>query len=212
MPRPRFEKLPKERQHEIMMAAARTLADRGYEGASLNHILSEANLSKGAAYYYFDSKEDLIATMFRFLWGELTRMIAVEPDTLSPETFWPTIVAMSRQFFTLTEEKPWLMSAAKALWGLPHNLRTEAGPLKEAFDEVEGWMAMLLEHGRSLGQVRDDLPTGLLLAMVLGMDEAGDRWMLAHMDELGVKEVERIIQTIVEVWITVLSPPERRDG
>ena len=62
MPRPRFEKLPVEKQEQILEAAAKEFTAHGYDGASLNRILEEAGISKGAAYYYFDDKADLYAT------------------------------------------------------------------------------------------------------------------------------------------------------
>ena len=58
MPRPRFEKLPPEKRETILETAAKEFAEFGYEGASLNQILAKSGISKGAAYYYFDNKED----------------------------------------------------------------------------------------------------------------------------------------------------------
>ena len=63
MPRPRFDKLPPERQATILDAATVEFATAGYENASLNRIIERAELSKGATYYYFDGKEDLYLTV-----------------------------------------------------------------------------------------------------------------------------------------------------
>ena len=56
MPRPRFEKLSAEKREQILETAAKAFAAHGYDGASLNQILADADISKGAAYYYFDNK------------------------------------------------------------------------------------------------------------------------------------------------------------
>src|SRR3954467_846977 len=63
MPRPRYERAAPELKTAILSAARKELARAGYEGASLNRILEEAGLSKGAFYYYFDDKDDLVATV-----------------------------------------------------------------------------------------------------------------------------------------------------
>lgn len=207
MPRPRYEKLPAERRQAIMEAAAKELANGGYERASLNRILEQANLSKGAAYYYFDNKEDLIATMFRTIWDRLISNVEFSLDTLSAESFWPSIISMATGFISRMKEEPWLMSAAKAIWGLPRDSRKE-GPLGEAFSTMEGWMFSLLGRGQELGVVRSDIPTGLLLAMALGMDEAADRWILEHFDELGEGEMERLWRLTFGIWKRLLSPEE----
>lgn len=65
MPRPRFQKLSIEKQQAILEAAAREFSAHGYEGASINKILETAQLSKGAAYYYFDDKADLFWGFWR---------------------------------------------------------------------------------------------------------------------------------------------------
>ena len=49
MPRPRFNKLSAEKRECILEAAAKEFAAHGYDGASLNRILDETGISKGAA-------------------------------------------------------------------------------------------------------------------------------------------------------------------
>ncbi len=81
MPRPRFEKLPKEQRKAILDAAAAEFAEEGFERASLNRIISRAELSKGAFYYYFDGKEDLYAAVMDDV---LNRVEEVVADTAAP--------------------------------------------------------------------------------------------------------------------------------
>jgi AcrR family transcriptional regulator len=205
MPRPRFEKLPQERKDAIMEAAARELAVHGYEGASLNRILEQANLSKGAAYYYFDNKEDLLAAMFVYLWERLVSDLEVAANSFSKDTFWADVEVIGTRFMKSTVEEPWLISAAKAIWTLPPGARTD-GPLAKAFCAMENRLSELMQRGRELGVVRDDLPLGLLIAMVLGMDEAGDRWISVHYDELDEKELRRIWKITFGMWRRMLAP------
>jgi AcrR family transcriptional regulator len=44
----------------ILDAAARVFTDRGYRGATVDAILKEAGLSKGAFYWHFESKDELM--------------------------------------------------------------------------------------------------------------------------------------------------------
>jgi AcrR family transcriptional regulator len=43
----------------LLRAAAEVFARRGYDGASMDEIASRAGYSKGALYWYFDSKDEL---------------------------------------------------------------------------------------------------------------------------------------------------------
>ncbi len=41
---------------------------KGYYNASVDDILKELSLSKGAFYYHFDSKEDFLFRSFKIYW------------------------------------------------------------------------------------------------------------------------------------------------
>ena len=49
-------------REQILDAAARVFAREGYRGATIDAILKEAGFSKGAFYWHFQSKADLIST------------------------------------------------------------------------------------------------------------------------------------------------------
>jgi AcrR family transcriptional regulator len=47
-------------RRQVLDAAVRTLAERGYAGTSIGDIARAAGMSKGAVHYHFESKHDLI--------------------------------------------------------------------------------------------------------------------------------------------------------
>src|SRR5215469_2755764 len=61
MPRPKQADPLARRQ--ILAAALEVFSRQGYAGTTLDDITAAANLSKGAIYWYFDSKADLFATL-----------------------------------------------------------------------------------------------------------------------------------------------------
>ncbi|HLZ22288.1 MAG TPA: TetR family transcriptional regulator [Ktedonobacterales bacterium] len=61
MPRPKQADPLARRQ--ILAAALEVFSRQGYGGTTLDDITAAANLSKGAIYWYFESKADLFATM-----------------------------------------------------------------------------------------------------------------------------------------------------
>jgi len=56
----RIVKEPEERKKEILDAAERLFAARGYGAATVNDILDAVKIAKGTFYYYFKSKEDVL--------------------------------------------------------------------------------------------------------------------------------------------------------
>ncbi|MDR1212296.1 MAG: TetR/AcrR family transcriptional regulator [Spirochaetaceae bacterium] len=56
----RIVKEPEERRKEILDAAEKLFAARGYEAATVNNILEAVKIAKGTFYYYFKSKEEVL--------------------------------------------------------------------------------------------------------------------------------------------------------
>jgi AcrR family transcriptional regulator len=56
----RIVKEPEERKSEILDAAEKLFAAKGYEAATVNYILDAVKIAKGTFYYYFKSKEDVL--------------------------------------------------------------------------------------------------------------------------------------------------------
>jgi AcrR family transcriptional regulator len=56
----RWERRPDDRPQEILEAALRVFAARGYRQTRLEEIAESAGVTKGTIYHYFDSKEELL--------------------------------------------------------------------------------------------------------------------------------------------------------
>lgn len=61
----------------IVDAAARVLAERGYEGASTHRIATEAGISSGSLYQYFANKDAVVAAVLEQFSARLTARLDV---------------------------------------------------------------------------------------------------------------------------------------
>jgi len=59
----RITKDPEERKEELIETAERLFLHKGYEQTSISDIVREIEVSQGAFYYYFDSKEDILVAV-----------------------------------------------------------------------------------------------------------------------------------------------------
>src|SRR5438093_8998256 len=53
----------REARHELLTAALRVFARRGYGQAGVDEIAAEAGYSKGALYWHFSSKEEVLLAL-----------------------------------------------------------------------------------------------------------------------------------------------------
>ena len=77
MPRTReqFEEIRKNTKHLILENALELFAERGFKGTSISDIAKAAGVSKGLAYNYFKSKNDLMLAVFGLLEEEIGAML-----------------------------------------------------------------------------------------------------------------------------------------
>ena len=207
MPRPRFARLPATRRAHLLEVAAREFATRGYEDTSINRVLEQAGISKGAAYYYFDDKEDLFVTVVDY-YAERLGLAAIRRlglARLTRETFWPTLSELYRDPLVRSRDDPWafgVVRAAHELW----RKQSETGPLAAYVQQMLDFLAAFLHAGQRLGLVRTDLPDDLLMGWVMALDDANDRWVLEHWHELDRDGLVGAAERFVEALRGLISP------
>ncbi|MFW5739995.1 MAG: TetR/AcrR family transcriptional regulator [Myxococcota bacterium] len=207
MPRPRFHKLPAQRQQRILQAAAQAFANLGFDKASLNHIVEDAGISKGSVYYYFDDKADLFATVLRDLWDRLFPTAELDVATLDADNFWPTIRRAYVQSLESVQQIPWIIGLGKAAYALPEDV-LKGTVFGKQLAQLKALAGKLIEHGQRIGVVRNDLPASLLLAMLAGAGMASDRWMVDNWDALEPEEMTRVSLRLFDVFRQLMAPVE----
>jgi AcrR family transcriptional regulator len=205
MPRPRFSKLPSDKRERIMQTAGKEFATYGYDNASLNRILESIGMSKGAAYYYFDDKTDLFATVLAYYADVVTNLIEIDPDALTRETFWPYLMTIYTRPVASIHAAPWMMGLYRALTSLPASVRQQEA-MKGYFSQLWAWFTTLIKRGQELGVVRTDLPDDLLFALVTGLDGASDQWLIDHWDELTPEQLGVILGHVIDMIRRMLAP------
>lgn len=212
MARPRFKRLDPNKQERILEAAAREFAAHGFEGASLNQILQEAQISKGAAYYYFDDKADLFATTVTHYTEEMIGDLPLTLTSLDNETFWPTIAEYYGRQFAYSYEQPWAFGVAKAAARLSPETIAANPSLARFMAEMEPFLNELMSHGQAVGAIRTDLPQELLLRLLKAVDDASDHWLLENWHELEIEEIQRIVSRVVDGLSRLLAPIGENDN
>ena len=181
MVRPRFAKLPPAQQQAILRAALDEFAAHGFHDASLNRIIDAAGISKGSMYYYFDGKEDLFAHVARVEFERL--LTAVGPVDLpaepGPDAFWSAVESYYLDTATELAARPQLAALVRGWLAASDNAALQRAQ-EDMEQEILPWIDRVLTAGQASGAVRTDLPSGLLIAVALGMGQAMDTWLMTQ--------------------------------
>ena len=208
MARPRFANLDVDTRFQILETAAVEFAARGYDGVSLNQLIERLGMSKGSFYYYFDDKADLFSTVANLAWAIVIPVDSLDLETLDVKNFWPSLEALMAEARSRVHANPWLVGFTRLMYD-PPDVPGVRESLAEKFEEARQWQAELIRRGQTLGAVRDDLPVELLQALLVGADEAGDRWFVENWEDLGDEEVERLFSEVFAIFRRMLERPKK---
>ncbi len=141
MPRGEFDRSARKAQtrSRLLAAAARVYARRGFNGATLDEVASEAGLSKGAVYAHFGSKENLlVALMEEYLAAQIAEQVGLfDQDRALAER----PLAGSEHWMEGLEEHPDRFRLLMELWA--HGQRDERlrHSLARGFDALRATLA-----------------------------------------------------------------------
>ncbi len=85
--RPTFLNLPEAKQEKIIAAALAEFADKGYEQASVNTMVSASGIAKGSLYQYFKDKKGIFLYIFEFAIAMVRRTLVKVKDETQNEDF-----------------------------------------------------------------------------------------------------------------------------
>ena len=132
-------------------------------------------------YYYFDGKEELYGYVVR---SELAGMVsrvgpAPQMDIGDADEYWSVLEDYYLRLMTALAASPQLAALLRGWAAASANsaLQTAQGELEQA---SLPWIAQALTTGQRLGAVREDLPSTLLIAVVMGMGQAMDLWLISR--------------------------------
>lgn len=196
---PRFAKLPLAQQQAILQIALDEFASRGFHDASLNRVIEAAGISKGSMYYYFDGKEDLYAYVTRSGIEQLFARVGPPPDLAGAAdagSFWSLVEDYYLRLMTALAAWPQLAALLRG-WAVTSRntaVQQAQGDLEQA---SVPWIEQALAAGQRVGAIRTDLPSSLLIAVVGGMGEAMDIWLMAK--EPADEELAELIGALVSM-------------
>jgi AcrR family transcriptional regulator len=213
MPFSRFEKLAPEKRERLLDVAAQEFASRGFEQASLNRILEQAQMGKGSAYYYFEDKADVFCAVVQYASEFLSlSTLEVESTSLTTENFWPTLAKLRLVPLLRSFERPWLFRVILVAAQVSPSMM-EREPLASLARQFRSHVMRLIKRGQEIGVIRTDVPDDLLLAWLLALDQASDHWLVNHWEDLDRDTVAQVSdQTIAALSRAFASGVSSQDG
>jgi TetR/AcrR family fatty acid metabolism transcriptional regulator len=188
-----------DRRGELLEAAVRVFARKGFHSSRVGDIANEAGVAHGLLYHYFRSKDEVLETIFRETWSGLIA------DTLRIEASGVPLREQLRRFARIYLGS-WLVTPE-----LVRVLVREVGrspDVGDRVDEIRGLFLALeriIEAAQTRGEVRADVnPTLAAWAVYGSLEEILTGWVLGQLPG-EEDDVERAVATVVDVAHTGLA-------
>jgi TetR/AcrR family transcriptional regulator, fatty acid metabolism regulator protein len=182
-----------DRRRELLDAAVRVFARKGFHGSRVGDIAEEAGVAHGLLYHYFRSKEEVLETIFREVWDLLAE------DTNRIEQADVPLREQLRRFARIYLGS-WLMTPDVIAVLVREIARSPA--VDNQMAEVRGVfhsLQRMIEAAQERGEVRADCDPRLAAWVVYGaLEEILTGWVLGQLPA-EEEDVERAVVTVVDV-------------
>lgn len=158
-----------ERRERIVEAAEKVFLAKGVDAATMEGVAREAELSKGALYLYFDSKDALYLAIATRALSDIRER--VEQAALDTDCGFERLRAQLEAFSQYATQHPTRFQVSIS-WLSSSYIVKEQGEAFEQYRAVVGVLFMMavssIAQGQSDGSVRDDVEPGKLAIQLWG--------------------------------------------
>ena len=182
-----------EKRRQILSAAVRVFARKGFHTSRVGDIAEEAGVAHGLLYHYFDSKDELLETIFHETWSDLLAAMREVEDSDAPAR--DQLRGVAAILLRSWRRDPDLVRVlVREVARSPH-LQERLVEVGEAFAAIR----RMIERGQSDGDFRVDLDARLASFVFYGaLEETLTGWAFGQLPD-DDEQVALAEATIVEV-------------
>ncbi len=182
-----------ERRRQILQAAVRAFARKGYHSCRVSDIASEAGVAYGLVYHYYASKEALLEAIFKETWGAMLETINSVEQLDEPAH--ERVRKVTEIVLRTWKRDPELVRV------LVREV-TRSSQVEQETEEIELALAALqriVEHGQRAGEFRGDVDARLTATIWYGaLEEILTGWAFGQLPD-GEEAVASAERTVVEI-------------
>jgi AcrR family transcriptional regulator len=184
-----------DKRRQILDAALRIFAERGYHGTAVPDVAKAAKVATGTLYHYFDHKEQLVNAVFVDAKHRLGAALLAEANSLTGEPWfkelWRRLAAFARaepdafRFLEMQDHTPYLDAKSRAV---------ELGVL-----------APLVTAGEKLRAARGGPPVDVAIALIWGAFVGITKAARLHYIKLDDKKLDQAAEAC---WRMIAPAPK----
>ena len=184
-----------DKRRQILDAAVRVFARKGFHASRVGDIAEEAGVAHGLLYHYFESKDAVLESIFREMWGMMVAAInAVEEIEESPREQLRKSCAIVLRTWRDYPDVVRVLVREVARSG--EQLQREVEEIAHAFEAI----SRIVERGQEQKVFRSDVSPRLASWVIYGaLEEILTGWVLGRLpgEDEDIKDAEQAVVGIL---------------
>jgi TetR/AcrR family fatty acid metabolism transcriptional regulator len=174
------------KRRQIMEAAVRAFARKGYHACRVGEIAEEAGVAYGLVYHYFGSKEEVLQEIFRDTWTQMLARIREVADSGDPAD--EQVRKVTALLLRTWRRDPDLVRVlVHEVTRSPEQLRRQIDEIGHAYQALE----QIVVNGQRSGDFRDDLDSKVASIVFYGaLEEVLTGWVMGQLPD-GDEDIAR---------------------
>ena len=183
------------KRRQIMEAAVRAFARKGYHSCRVGEIAEEAGVAYGLVYHYFGSKEEVLQEIFRDTWTQMLARIREVADSGEPAD--EQVRKVTALLLRTWRRDPDLVRV------LVHEVTHSPEQLKQQIDEIgHAYEALeqIVLNGQTSGDFREDLDSKVASIIFYGaLEEVLTGWVMGQLPDGDddIARAEHVVSTLI---------------
>jgi TetR/AcrR family transcriptional regulator, fatty acid metabolism regulator protein len=183
------------KRRQIMEAAVRAFARKGYHSCRVGEIAEEAGVAYGLVYHYFGSKEEVLEEIFRDTWTQMLariREVAASNEPAREQVRKVTALLLR----TWRRDQDLVRVLVREVTRSPEQLKRQIDEIGHAYEALEE----IIVNGQKSGEFRDDVDPKVAAIVFYGaLEEVLTGWVMGQLpdgDE-DIAKAERDVTTVL---------------
>jgi TetR/AcrR family fatty acid metabolism transcriptional regulator len=167
-----------DRRRQILGAAVKVFAEKGFHAARVGDIAEEAGVAYGLVYHYFKSKDELLETIFRTTWTDMLARVREVEASGAPAT--EAVRQVTALLLRTWRRDPDLVRVLVREVTRSQHVQREVQEISEAMEVLEN----IVRRGQEAGEFQRELEPRLAAVVFYGaLDEVLTSWVLGQLPD-----------------------------
>jgi TetR/AcrR family fatty acid metabolism transcriptional regulator len=166
-----------DRRKQILKAAVKVFAEKGYHGCRISDVAEEAGVAYGLVYHYYGNKDGLLASVFDVNWAFFAK--AIDEIAASQQSMREKLTLIVELAFQAFEMAPLVVKVLVLEFGRNARLgeALEAPQVARVFKSI----AQIFEDGKKSGELHEGIDPQAMSIIFMGtLETAFVSFVLTH--------------------------------